>query len=252
MAFEIPDEVIKALKDKKISAEAKAQIDALKLEEPHAKAFEGAATLLQMYADKVPDKAAFGKAFAEAVGFPLPVKEVVKEVERAAAADPLANLPEDARKAVEAALKERDEKIEASAKAQKEALEKLEAAETARKLDSMTSRAKAFDFLGMKAEELGGIFMNLSEKAPDDFAKLEKSFRSLKAKMEEVDNLSELFKKHGTGGEGNAETATAQVDKLVTERMKAHTDETREVALLAVMKANPDKYDKAQAEQKSA
>jgi len=247
MAFNIPDEVIKALKEKKLSKEATAAIGSLGLEASQAEVVDGAVTLLSMYADDAPDKEAFAKAFMQAAGLPIQEKIVEKVVTKEADPDPLASLPEDVRVAMEKKLGAYKAETDAANKENAETLATLKASERQRNLDAMTIRAGAFPFLGLEANILGGIFMSISEKDPESFKKLEVCFKALGAQMAESETLKHLLDPHGSAGNSSG-GAKAKVDALVAERLKANPTEKRGDALTAVLNLNPGLYDQYLAE----
>lgn len=247
MAFNIPDEVIKALKDKKLSDESTAAIKALKLEASQEQAVDGALTLLSMHAEKIGDKESFIKAFALAGGFPVPEVVTEKIVEKQTPPDPLANLPEDARKAVEAKFAEQKKEAEAKEAENAKLLSDLLAEKKQRAREKMTARAANFGFLNMKAEELAEVFMDISEHCPDSFSKIETALKAVSAQLAEGKLLETLTTQHGKSQDAPG-SISAQVNSKVAQYKKDHPDEKN--PLMAVLKENPDLYDQYVAEKR--
>jgi TolA-binding protein len=157
-------------------------------------------------------------------------------------------LPEDVRKRLEK-LEELEKKAakvdELETKLQKSEEARLASEELAKKeRDERITKefiAKAAEYKGLSvgAAELGPILKGISEKAPDEYAKLEPI---LKAASEAIQK-GNLFKEHGTGGEASSATdALSKLNQIASEMVQKNAGMTREQAFAKAVEQNPDLY----------
>lgn len=250
MAFDIPQEVLESLKEKALSAEAQTALDGLGLEPAEAKALEASLLLHELAAEKL-DKDTFMEVFAKMTGFELPVKEVevpAKVVDPNARPD-FAGVDPALKAQLDGFLDNMEKKTADSNKERDDAVMALQTEKEARDLAAMVARAKEFDFLNMKAEDLGAVMQDVSNKAPESLVKIETALTALKAQLAEGNKLQVLYDTIGSGGDDNTGSAAAKVEKRVTAYMEANPKVTKSVAMTEIFKLDPDLYDEAQAEQ---
>lgn len=109
---------------------------------------------------------------------------------------------------------------------------------------------KSMSHLPTTAAELAPILKELSEKAPDAYAKLEKV---LEGASEKAKTTAQLLKELGRGGQGdgNADTAMAKLTKIAAELKKADPKLTDAAAMTRALSANPALYEQYETERKA-
>lgn len=165
-----------ALEAKVAEAEAAAETAATEKAAAEAKAAEATAEAERLAAEK----AEFEKAVAEATKEeqPNPEEEILK------------SLPE----AVQKMLNEREERI-AKAEARLEAAERVAKAERDARLDGeFVAKAAAWEGLSVKAEDFGPKLRELSEKAPDLAAEVERILTGASEAVKAAGTLEEKGK----------------------------------------------------------
>jgi hypothetical protein len=135
------------------------------------------------------------------------------------------------------------EKIE---KIQNENIEKEkkveELSKTIKKRD-FVEKADTLKGLGEEADSLADVLMDLSEKAPESYAKIEKILETTNKKLEE----SDLFKTAGTDQGGVSGDVASEIKKKAAE--VAQRDKiTKEQAELKVLEEDPELYKRYKAE----
>ena len=163
-------------------------------------------------------------------GYPVPVKKADGSFD-------LSDVPKEQRAIVEALWKQ-SEKSELLAKELREEKDR-------RILKEFVEKAGQYDRLPIKAEELGGIFKALSEKANDEFVKLEGVLKAVNEALSE----SELFKEVGSSFVG-AGDAWKKVEQMAESLVLKDANLTKEQAISKVLEMNPDLYAEYLAEQK--
>lgn len=142
--------------------------------------------------------------------------------------------PEDPEKAV----KDAPEEVQAILKAQEKELAKvredLAKERTVRRNAEYVEKAKPLSALLGKADEMGPILAELSDKAPDAYAKLESALVAASQRKE----LAKLFAEMGTGETEGESDPIAKRDTWVEKNRK--DDETTEQAKARFWEANPD------------
>jgi len=150
---------------------------------------------------------------------------------------------EDIWKGVHPEVRKRfEEQVELTGKAQK-----LAEAEREQRLGKeYLEKAREFECLPMKAEELALVLKSLAEKAPEAYSKLEPVLRDASTAL----SKSQLFKTVGTDARGEVGSAWDKICKKADELvLKSAAKLTVEQARTQVMNADPALYAEYQKEQ---
>jgi hypothetical protein len=113
----------------------------------------------------------------------------------------------------------------------------------------ITKAETKMQHLPTPASELGPILKELSEKAPEAYAKLEKVLEGANEKAKTSAALLKEIGKGGNGGE-SADTAMAQLKKHAAEIRKAEPKLTEAQAFSQATQRNPELYAQYEREQK--
>jgi hypothetical protein len=128
-----------------------------------------------------------------------------------------------------------------AADAKRVELEKQIATERDERLTrEFVAKAAKLDHLPAKTDELGAILKALHAASPDATAKLEKLLEGTNEKLAKV---IELTKEVGRGGEPQATTAWAAIEKAAVELRKTDGKLTKEQAITKAMEQNPALYE---------
>lgn len=169
------------------------------------------------------EKAAKEKAEAELAKAKEDALTPEQKVEKA-----LESVPEAVKKAVEEQMKDvtkRMEEAETIAKTERDARLNAE----------FIAKAKTLGPIA-KAEELGPVLKTLSEKAPEEFKKVEEA---LKAAAEQVATAN-LFKEFGTELDGAGSDAYEKLEAKAEEIRKADANLSKEQAIAKATEMNPE------------
>jgi len=243
------EEILKSILETGLEDENKVNevLKAAKLSDKAQGAVKGALKLLTAYKDELPKDIL--KTLAELVGYGYPEpteKQKNKNEEdkkygypapakKADGSYDFSNIPEEVRPAVETLWKEHEAAVKKA-----EELEKVLKEEKDKQLKKEFIQKAAAEFMHLptKPEEFGLILKGISEKAPEEYGKLESI---LKAANEAIEKGA-LYSEIGRSGAPVGDSAVAKVEALVSGIVQKDAKISRVDALMKVLSENPQLY----------
>lgn len=222
------------------------------LSEEATQAVEGALRILQEYSDELPDDLLSRMAvlieFPEVIeepgmdGIPEGPTNEMEAIDMAAddiLKNSLKDLPEGVRGQIEALWKEQNTKVQDALKKAETLEEALRKERDERRSREFIEKAKGYDRLPVKPEELAELLKSLADKAPEQFEQIEKLFSTVNEQIAE----SGLFDEIGSSGSNSTGGgAWAKIEAAAMGEVQKNAGITKADAVAKVLKEHPDLY----------
>jgi hypothetical protein len=266
------DEILKAILETDLQNEAEVEkvLKAANLSDKAQAAVRNTLKILNAYKDELPGDILKTLAELAGYGYPAPAEKAKDGDEKKAPAEKaneeekkkkkpgeygygypvkkadgswdLSKVPEELRPSFETIFKEHEELVKKAAEAEQkaaatEAVLKAERDERLRK--EWIAKAAEYKHLPAKPEEFGLVLKALSEKAPEELAKLE---QVLKAADEQI-GQGALFKEVGSGAAPVGGTAWAKIEAAANALVQKDDKLTHEQAIRKAIELHPELYE---------